>query len=170
MNRDEPMLDLAGGDVGMSRHLAKAMKIIADSPGIDPDLKAQLREIIRGQGNLRDLMHSDAFARLTDAAIPPALEQTAALSTEEIDRKAALGEAILESYRNQPPETPPPADPATDNPQPPVAPRIASNPDPAASQVIPGTRKPNRDRVVTADEDDEDDLYFRERHQHGWLQ
>ncbi|WP_051027035.1 hypothetical protein [Nocardia higoensis] len=166
MNRDEPMLDLAGGDIGMSRHLAKAMKIIADSPGTDPDLKAQLREIMRGQANLRDLMHSDAFARLTDAAIPAALEQTAAMSTEEIERKAALGEAILESYRHQPPET----DPAPDAPKAPVAPRSVSDPEPAARPVIPGTRRPNRDRVVTPDEDDEDDLYFRERHQRGWLQ
>ncbi|MGN2640532.1 hypothetical protein ACTD5D_31065 [Nocardia takedensis] len=168
MNRDEPMLDLAGGDVGMSRHLAKAMKIIADSPDVDPDLKAQLGEIMRGQGSIRDLMRSDAFARLTDAAVPPAVERATALSTEEIERKAALGEAILESYRNQEPETPP-AEPVSETPKPPVAAPVPGAPDPSTSPVVAGTRKPNRDRVVTPDEDDEDDRYFRDRNQRGWL-
>ncbi|MBH0775597.1 hypothetical protein [Nocardia bovistercoris] len=142
------------------------MRIIADSPGVDPDLKAQLGEIMRGQGNLHDLMHSDAFARLTTAAIPPALVRVAAMSTEEIERKAALGEAILESYRNQPSETALPGDPLPDTP---TTPQLASRPQPSTSPVIAGTRKPNRDRVVTPEEDDEDDLYFRDRNQHGWL-
>ncbi|WP_433755530.1 hypothetical protein [Nocardia sp. CA-135398] len=42
---------------------------------------------------------------------------------------------------------------------------------PAGNAVIPGTRKPNRDRVVTpTDDEDEDDEYFRDRQQRGWLQ
>ncbi|WP_435592537.1 hypothetical protein [Nocardia sp. bgisy118] len=33
-----------------------------------------------------------------------------------------------------------------------------------------GTRKPNRDRIVTAGDLDDDDLYFQDRNQRGWLQ
>lgn len=108
MNREEPMLDLAGGDVGMSRHLAKALNIIVGSPGLAPDLKAQMQEILQGKGTIRDLVHSESFARLGDAVIPKALEDFAATSPEEIQRKAELGNAVLESYRNQDPETSPP--------------------------------------------------------------
>ncbi|WP_329405771.1 hypothetical protein OG563_28815 [Nocardia vinacea] len=47
----------------------------------------------------------------------------------------------------------------------------ADRPAPAGNAVIPGTRKPNRDRIVTpTDDDDEDDEYFRDRQQRGWLQ
>jgi hypothetical protein len=41
----------------------------------------------------------------------------------------------------------------------------------AASQIIPGTRKPNRELVYQPDDyEDDDDRYFRERRQHGWLE
>jgi hypothetical protein len=36
--------------------------------------------------------------------------------------------------------------------------------------VIPGTRKPDRERIVTPDEPDDDDLYYRNRRQSGWLE
>ncbi|WP_433713009.1 hypothetical protein ACQP2U_01445 [Nocardia sp. CA-084685] len=41
--------------------------------------------------------------------------------------------------------------------------------EPTAGVVHPGTRKPNRDRIVAPDEPDEDDRYFRDRQQNGWL-
>ncbi|WP_433624393.1 hypothetical protein [Nocardia sp. CA-120079] len=181
MNREEPMLDLAGGDVGMSRHLAKALNIIAGSPGLAPDLKTQMQEILQGKGTIRDLVHSESFARLGDAVIPKALADFAATSPEEIQRKAELGNAILESYRNQDPETAPPAEPSPSSPaQSPTstsqeapstsAPNVASSGDRPAGHVIPGTRKPNRDRIVTPDDLDDDDLYFQDRNQRGWLE
>ncbi|MGW4739595.1 hypothetical protein [Nocardia xishanensis] len=182
MSREEPMLDLVGGDIGMSRHLAKAMNIIVGSAGVDADLKAQIQGILQGKGTLRDLAHSEAFARLGDAVIPQALADFAATSPEEIQRKAELGNAILESYRKQDPETPPPAEPSwgsspdqspTSAPQSTSstsAPDVASSGDRPASHVIPGTRKPNRDRIVTPDDLDDDDLYFQDRNQRGWLQ
>ncbi|MFE9325695.1 hypothetical protein ACIHDR_30655 [Nocardia sp. NPDC052278] len=182
MNREEPMLDLAGGDVGMSRHLAKALNIIVGSPGLAPDLKAQMQEILQGKGTIRDLVHSESFARLGDAVIPKALEDFAATSPEEIQRKAELGNAILESYRNQDPETSPPAEPSpSSSPEqsPTSAPQgtpstsaseVGSSGNHPASHVIPGTRKPNRDRIVTPDDLDDDDLYFQDRNQRGWLE
>ncbi|MFI7669938.1 hypothetical protein [Nocardia sp. NPDC049526] len=182
MSHEEPMLDLTDGDIGMSRHLAKALNIIAGSPGVDTDLKAQMQEILQGKGTLRDLAHSEAFARLGDAVIPQALAEFAATSPEEIQRKAELGNAILESYRNQDPETPPPAEAfrsssaeqsPTGTPQGtpfPSAPAVAGSGDRPASHVIPGTRKPNRDRIVTPEDPDDDDMYFQDRNQRGWLE
>lgn len=72
MNREEPMLDFVDGDIGMSRHLAKALNIIAGSAGGDADLKAQMQDILQGKGTLHDLVHSESFARLGDAVIPQA--------------------------------------------------------------------------------------------------
>ncbi|MFI2477230.1 hypothetical protein [Nocardia xishanensis] len=39
-----------------------------------------------------------------------------------------------------------------------------------ASHGISGTQKPDRDRIVTPDDLDEDDRYFQDRNQRGWLQ
>lgn len=37
--------------------------------------------------------------------------------------------------------------------------------------VIPGTRKPNRERIHQPDDEmDDDDRYFQERNRHGWLE
>jgi hypothetical protein len=180
---NEPMLDLVGHDIGMSRHLSKALKILADSPGIDKDLQKQLREIMNGQGNLRDLDRSESFTRLSEAAIPKIAADIASRTPEQMQRLAQAGEQILDTYRNQVPDP----SSATDNAPETTAPGPRSNPapttpaeptpgsthrsDPAATRnVIPGTRKPDRERIVTPDEPDDDDLYYRNRRQSGWLE
>ncbi|MFF2086507.1 hypothetical protein ACFVVM_22245 [Nocardia sp. NPDC058176] len=166
MKRDnEPMLDLAGGDTGMSRHLAKALKILADSD-IDKGLQKQFRDIAEGKTSMRELAQSEAFLRLSDAVVPKALADVANTPADERQRWAAAGEAILERYRNEVPDEPaeaPASEPSPGGPAP--AAHIAEEP-----KVVPGTRKPNRDRVVTPDEPDDDDLYYQDRRNKGWLQ
>lgn len=157
------MLDVAGGDTGMSRHLAKALNILGGSPGADGDLKAQIDDILRGKSTIRDLVTNETFARLSDAAMPKALADFEAASPEDIRRKAELGEAILESYRHQEPETPPAAEPVRSAPPADIRAR-------SADHVIPGTRKPDRNRIVGPDDDpDEDDRYYQDRNRRGWL-
>ncbi|MFF0528163.1 hypothetical protein ACFYT3_07205 [Nocardia amikacinitolerans] len=174
---DEPMLD-PQGDVGMSRHLSKALKILADSP-IDPDLRKQLREILRGEGSLRDLAASEPFQRLSDSIVPKALMEFADQSPEERQRLAEQGNAILERYRHEGPEAPitsdQPREPerresptaASSDPIPEQASHTSSQ---SAQHVVPGTRKPNRDRIVTPEDPDDDDLYYQDRRQRGWLE
>lgn len=86
---------------------------------------------------------------------------------------AEQGEAVLEKYRNQDREAPareetPRGTPSTAPQSAPPSPEPTSRP---ASHVVPGTRKPNRDRIVApSDLDDDDDQYFQDRNRGGWLQ
>ncbi|WP_433662257.1 hypothetical protein ACQPW1_08930 [Nocardia sp. CA-128927] len=177
---NEPMLDLVGNDIGVSRHLSKALKILADSPGIDKDLQKQLREIMNGQGSLRDLARSESFTRYSEAAMSKIVADTASRTPEEIQRLAGAGERILDTYRNEVPDvssaaSSAPETAALESKSSPAAVTLA---DPTAHRgdprvtrnVIPGTRKPDRDRIVAPDEPDDDDLYYRDRRQRGWLE
>lgn len=183
-NREEPMLDLAKGDIGMSRALSKALKILADS-GVDKGLEKQMREIASGNGSLRDLMHSEAFMRLSDATVPQALAERAAKTPEELQRLAEQGEAVLEYYRRESGVTPAGSG-SSDGPDTGTQPSSRENPQAGADASVspphdassadqarsgvPSSRRPRREVVFTPDEPDEDDLYFQERHRNGWLQ
>ncbi|MEV0061848.1 hypothetical protein [Nocardia sp. NPDC050718] len=165
MKPDEPMLDLVNGDVGMSRHLAKAITVLSSSPGISNDLRAQLADILQGRGTIRDLAQSEVFRSLGDSVIPRALAEFDATPPEVRQQMAEAGEALLERYRNQDPETtaPPTSTPAT-------APPVADTASAPTSHIVPGTRKPDRNRVVApSDLDDDDDQYFQDRNRGGWL-
>ncbi|MFC6011024.1 hypothetical protein [Nocardia lasii] len=173
MKRDnEPMLDLVDGDVGMSRHLSKALKILAESTS-DRDLKKQLQEIRDGKGSLRDLARSEGLARLSDAVMPSVVADIAKKTPQELQELANAGEAVLERYRSNGPGGE--ATQETEHSEAPAQPQTtqvhAVSPSPAepASHLIPGTRKPNRDRVVTPDELDDDESYYQERNRNGWL-
>ncbi|MCZ9328916.1 hypothetical protein [Nocardia farcinica] len=173
---DEPMLDRVGGDVGMSRHLAKTLKIIADSPGIDADLEKQIRRILSGQGTVRDLARSEAFTRMSEAVMPAVAARLASTVPEELQRLARAGDAIIARYRNEIPDVPAAEPPLREAPSPNGPSRSATThpvdhrpPGPSQS-VVPGTRRPDRDRIVTPEEPDEDDLYYQDRRRRGWLQ
>ncbi|WP_194814752.1 hypothetical protein [Nocardia sp. XZ_19_385] len=157
MNAPEPIHDLARGDVGVSRQLSRALRVLMDT-ATDPQLKNQLRGILEGKGSARDLMHSEAFNRVLDRTLPAAMQQFADMPEEERQRLADQGEAELQRLRSEP----------LAEQQQSVAPPLAEPP--SAPPVVPGTRKPNRERVVTPDDEDEDDEYFRDRGQRGWLE
>lgn len=167
MDREEIVLD---DDPGMSRHLANVLGILSSAPGMDKDFKAQIQDVLQGAGSLRDLAHSEAFGRLGDAIVPQALAEFAAVPEDERARMAARGEAVLEGYRNQDQDAPVPPPPTEKTP--PVAPSAPQAQDIGGAQPVtaPGIRKPNREQVVgPSDWEDEDDQYFRERKQNGWL-
>ncbi|MEV6275712.1 hypothetical protein [Nocardia sp. NPDC051832] len=179
MDAPEPMHDLARGDVGVSRQLSRALRVLLDT-ATDPQLKDQLRGILEGKGSARDLLHNEAFNQVLDQTLPAAMQQFAEMPEEERQRLAEQGEAELERLRSDVPTEPP----AEQQPaEPPAEPRLTAPPaesrptEPAptaearpTSPVVPGTRKPNREVIVTPDDDDEDDEYFRDRRQHGWLE
>ncbi|MFI5501522.1 hypothetical protein ACIA5E_20870 [Nocardia asteroides] len=119
----------------------------------EPQLKNQLRGILAGTDSARDLMRGEAFNRVLDRTMPAAMALFADLTDDDRQRLAQQGEADLRRLRSQPVADQPPA----------------STPAPVADAVIPGTRRPNRERIVTADDEDDDDRYFRERNQRGWL-
>ncbi|TCJ99780.1 hypothetical protein [Nocardia alba] len=159
MSIPEPIHDLARGDIGVSRQLSRALRVLMDT-ATDPQLKNQLRGILAGTGSARDLMHSEGFNQVLDRTMPDAMRHFAEMSDEERQRLAEQGEADLARLRIAPP---------ADESHPSTSTSSPSMPSTPADRVVPGTRKPNRERIVTPDEDDEDDAYFRERQQRGWL-
>lgn len=173
MSTPEPQIDVAHGDIGLSRFLQDTLKVLASNTK-DADLQRQIEEISAGRASLHSLMQCGAFTQIIDQALPAAGQEAAARSDDELHRLAEAGEAILESYRNEDLDTPPnteqssesasqkPLDHTLEAPQ-------ADDPGPTRN-AIPGTRKPNRDQIVSPDELDEDDLYFQERRQRGWLE
>ncbi|MFQ6228995.1 hypothetical protein [Nocardia sp. NPDC002869] len=167
MSSPEPVHDLARGDLGVSRQLSKALQVIMAGTS-DPRLKDQIRAILDGRASARALMHSDAFNVVLDQTMPAAMQQFAEMPEEERQRLAAQGERQLDQLRDQPSAWSAPDRSAEPSPsQQPPAPQPLTSP---AGSAPPGGRKSYRDQVVTPDEPDEDDLYFRDRWKNGWLQ
>ena len=157
MNTPEPIHDLARGDVGVSRQLSIALRTIMNGT-VDKGLENQIRAILEGRGSARELLRSDAFNVVLDQTMPAAIQQFNDMPEEERQRLAAQGEAQLEKLRNQPDE------PFGSTPA-----HVRDSSSPEACVVHPGSRRPNRDRIVTPDEPDEDDEYFQDRRRNGWL-
>ncbi|WP_225725997.1 MULTISPECIES: hypothetical protein [unclassified Nocardia] len=156
MSAPEPVFDVAHGDIAVSRRLSAALRTLAANTA-DPAMKEQIRAVLAGKLSMREFARTETFNRTLDRVMPAALQRLAAMPDEERDRLAAQGRADLERYREQPTEPDPP------RPTPPAG------PDAAAGHVIAGTRKPNRERIVTPDDPDDDDRYYQERRERGWL-
>ncbi|MBF6326659.1 hypothetical protein IU451_29610 [Nocardia cyriacigeorgica] len=171
MSAQEPILDVAGGDPAVSRQLSDALRAIAANT-TDPAVKDQISAVLEGKLAVRDFVRAEAFNQTLDRVMPAALEEFESMPEDQRQRLAEQGEAELERYRAELREPTPPAEPMnhSQRPQSPGPPEAASTTTTGAGQLIPGTRKPNRDVIVTPDEPDEDDLYFQERRQRGWLE
>ncbi|MEV3962949.1 hypothetical protein AB0M34_18935 [Nocardia sp. NPDC050193] len=168
MSSPEPVHDLARGDIGVSRQLSKALQVIMAGT-TDPRLKDQIRAILDGRASARELMHSDAFNAVLDQTMPAAMQQLAEMPEEERQRLAEQGQRQLDQLREQPSTWSVPAQSA--EPSPPQQSQVApQSPVSSAASAPPGRRRSYRDQVVTPDEPDEDDLYFRDRWKNGWLQ
>lgn len=156
MTEPEPMLDVARGDVAVSRQLSAALRAISRSTA-DPMLKEQIGAVLAGRASVRDLAAGEAFSRVLDGVMPRAMAKYAALSDEERARLAEQERQELERYRHR---TRQEAEPSAD---------ARAAPAPPRRHVVPGTRAPDREQVVTPDEPDDDDRFFQERNRHGWL-
>lgn len=159
----EVSFDVAHGDVAVSRQLRRSLETIK-SAVTDPDLRKQLDDVLNGRRSMRDFGTSDAFAGIMDSV--PAGQLNRALTMPEDQRQALAqaGEQELERLRGDRHEsapTPPPGN---------VPPTPSTPAKDTGSSVIPRTRKPNREQLYTPDEPDEDDLYFQQRRNRGWLE
>ncbi|MEV0356417.1 hypothetical protein AB0H71_10175 [Nocardia sp. NPDC050697] len=153
---NEPIHDLARGDKGSSRQLSRALRVLMENTP-DARLKNQLREVLDGKASARALLRNAAFEQVLDRTLPAAMQRFAEMPAAERQRLAEQGAAEAARLRSEPRA-----------PQPPALPERAASS--GTGFVVPGTRKPDRERVVTPDEDDEDDAYFRARQQRGWLE
>ncbi|MBB5916359.1 hypothetical protein BJY24_005271 [Nocardia transvalensis] len=151
----EPLFDIAHGDQGASRHLRRSFEAIK-SAATDPDLRRQIDDVLAGRTSMRAFGNSESFAQVVDRIPRNIIDRDLSMPEEERERLAARGDAELERLRNppaEPPATPPPPGPAKST----------------APRVLPGTRAPNREQIFVPDEPDDDDLYFQQRRQQGWL-
>lgn len=172
MSTPEPTFDVARGDLAVSRQLSDTLRHISANVS-DPALKAQIGAVLSGNLGVRDFARSDAFSHTLDRVMPSALADYLAMPEEQRRQLAEQGEADLEHYRAQMADPTPPAArttaPETPSPGASQQPQILDSADTTA-QLIPGTRKPNRERVVMPDEPDDDDIFFQDRRRRGWLE
>ncbi|MFF0543210.1 hypothetical protein ACFYTF_10260 [Nocardia thailandica] len=169
MTDPEPVLDVARGDVAVSRQVSAALRVIAAGSG-DATLKQQITEILAGRASVREFARTESFNRILDTVLPTAMNKLTDLPQDELQRLAEQGRADIERYRYTiTPDAP--IQPATPAPSSPSTPDTSS---PAASTpraVVAGSRKPNREQIVGPSDDlDEDDRYFQDRRNRGWLQ
>ncbi|NEW40979.1 hypothetical protein GV793_18970 [Nocardia cyriacigeorgica] len=165
--RPEPTYDVAGGDPGASRQLRKSLEALR-SAAPSPEIRKQLDDVIAGRVSMREFGTSDGFAGILDRALPPrAMNKLSSLSSSELEAMAEQGLAEQDRLRDERPDAARPTATEPESPDPRAAAQTSA--DRAEVRLHPGTRKPNRERVVTPDEPDEDDLYFQERQQRGWL-
>ncbi|WP_062999241.1 hypothetical protein [Nocardia mikamii] len=159
-NPSEFSFDVAHGDIAVSRQLRRSLETIKSAVA-DPDLRKQLDDVLSGRRSMRDFGTSDAFAGIMDSV--PASQLSRALTMPEDERHALaqVGEQELERLRSDQYETVPPLPPENEVPTPPKD---------TGSPGIPRTRKPDREQLYTPGEPDEDDSYFQQRRNRGWLE
>lgn len=186
MDPTKPTIDIARGDPELSRHLSTALDMISEATP-SPELKRQIAEIVSGQAGFHTLLESEPFNLILDRKMPQVIEEISHLSEEQVLQRGAEAKLELERLRREGDSEPPTS--AHSTPSAPTDPPLSQTPmaaveqvsaqeppsktwperSPSPGQVIPGTRKPNRDLVVTPDELDEDDEYFQGRRERGWL-
>lgn len=96
----EPTLDVARGDVALSKHLKNSLNVLK-SKADDPEFSAMVDEIISGRRSLRDTFTSPVFSRVLDPLVAQAAEHYENLSEEEREELARTGEQQFEEMRRQ---------------------------------------------------------------------
>ncbi|SDP94508.1 hypothetical protein SAMN04487905_11628 [Actinopolyspora xinjiangensis] len=87
-------MDVARGDVGLSRHLRNSLRIIRDKTN-DSEFKEMADEVIAGKRSLREASQSDLFSRVLDSQVEKASMEISSMDSEELDRLARAGENQL---------------------------------------------------------------------------
>ncbi|WP_127917365.1 hypothetical protein [Prescottella agglutinans] len=88
MSSDDQFRDLAGGDLGVARHLASSLRTLKQHSH-DPEFSKLVDEVLSGRTQLRDVFTSDAFAR----TLNPLIAESAARYRElDSDTKTELAE------------------------------------------------------------------------------
>lgn len=103
MNRpsdEEPMLDIARGDVALSKHLRNSLKLLKDKTD-DPEFRRLVDDISSGRRSLREAASSDAFSRVLDPLVQRGAEEYRQLSEQERDELARIGEQQFEDLRKE---------------------------------------------------------------------
>lgn len=99
-DRPEPTLDIARGDVALSKHLRNSLNVLREKVD-DPEFKRLVDDITSGRRSLRDTFTSPAFARALDPLVEQAAEHYRNLPEQEREELARTGEQQFEELRRQ---------------------------------------------------------------------
>ena len=102
----EPLLDIAGGDLGVSRHLRDSLRLLAQRSD-DPAFTRVIEDVLAGRRSLRQAYTDPAYTRVMDTQVRAFAERWDALSEEEKEELARVGERQLAELGAEPA----PADP-----------------------------------------------------------
>ncbi|NIJ12742.1 hypothetical protein FHU38_003086 [Saccharomonospora amisosensis] len=94
----EPTLDIARGDVALSKHLKNSLNLLR-SKVEDTEFRSLVDDITSGRRSLRDTFNSPAFSRALDPLVAQAAERYRNLSEEEHAELARTGEEQFEELR-----------------------------------------------------------------------
>ena len=95
---EKTTLDVARGDVALSRHLKNSLGVLRDKVD-DPGFKRLVDEVLSGRRGLRDVITSDVFAAGLDPLVRKGAQDYEKLSEEERAELAATGEAQFADLR-----------------------------------------------------------------------
>ncbi|MPY77900.1 MAG: hypothetical protein GEV04_05275 [Actinophytocola sp.] len=94
----EPDLDIARGDVALSKHLKNSLNVLKDKVE-DPDFARLVDDITAGRRSLRDMIDTPVFSRALDPLVEQGAETYRNLSEEERAELARQGEEQFERLR-----------------------------------------------------------------------
>jgi hypothetical protein len=94
---DDELIDLAGGDPARLRVLRDSLTTLADGP--NQILREMSRGVLNGEMSLRNAADSDAYGRELGTAFDEFWIEYRAMTGEERDELAALGQRQLDEAR-----------------------------------------------------------------------
>ncbi|MDG4790408.1 hypothetical protein O7626_31575 [Micromonospora sp. WMMD1102] len=98
--QDEPMLDVAGGDPALSRHLRESLKVLSERTD-DPEFRRLVADVLAGRRGLREAAGTPVFASAVDARVDQFIERWAEIPEEERAELAAQGEREFAALRER---------------------------------------------------------------------
>ncbi|PXY27476.1 hypothetical protein [Prauserella muralis] len=97
-SEQEPTLDIARGDVALSKHVKNSLGVLRDKVD-DPEFARLVDDVTSGRRSLRDMVHTPAFARVLNPLAEQGAETYRNLSEEEREELARQGEEQFEQVR-----------------------------------------------------------------------
>jgi hypothetical protein len=97
---EEPLLDVAGGDPALSRHLRGSLRLLRDKSD-DPEFRRLADDILEGRRGLREASRSPVFARVLDPRVDEFARRYDQLSEDERAGLAAEGQRQFAELRDQ---------------------------------------------------------------------
>ncbi|MGI5147085.1 hypothetical protein ACQEVC_12000 [Plantactinospora sp. CA-294935] len=97
---DEPLLDVAGGDPALSRHLRDSLKTLSERTD-DPEFRRLVADVLEGRRGLREVATSPVFTSALNPRMEQFAQRWAETSEQERAELAAQGEREFAALRER---------------------------------------------------------------------